>query len=67
MGGHQGWRDDATDREGREDGRRIVGTGGAERLGSETEAGIGQETFQTSSHVCCSCTAHFCGWRTHVS
>lgn len=42
-GGRQGWRDDATDGEGREDGRQIVGMGGVE--------GILQETFQTSPHV----------------
>lgn len=41
-GGHQGWRDDATDGEGREDGRQIVGVGGVERL----EPWILQETIR---------------------
>lgn len=36
-GGHQGWRGDATDGEGGEDGRQIVGMGGLKRLRSETQ------------------------------
>lgn len=37
MEGHQGGRDDATDGEGREDGRQIVGMGGVKRLKQSLE------------------------------
>lgn len=54
-GGHQGWRDDAKDGEGREDGGQIAGMGGVERSGSEAEplnfAGENRDVFTCWSQL----------------